>query len=226
MSAPRINWDFRVRGDALTAAPLEAERRIWVTAISRVHPYQTEPMKAKQTAATCYPQDLCLGKVLPCRAPRLSHAAGIPHSPRSHRTLLGGSRRQPKHTGVTPSSSQLWDSARNAEGTPAGIPMSSPAGLSSSNKLVINCLTLQNRLRIHCLRTKASGVNLSKRWAMDSDPGSSTLNLLSPLQLFIIPEAFSERGILPTSHYHNLNNLQCNLFHDRVWSGLPFPQAF
>lgn len=175
----------------------------------------------------CYPQDLCLGKVLPCRAPHLSSAAGIAHNPRSWNCTqptqpLPPPRRfrtQPKHTWIIPNSRQLCDSA-------LASPRGSPAGLSSSNNQVINWLPLQNHICSHWLRTKASGVNLSKHWAMDSYPGSSTFNLLSPLQLFIILQAFSKRGILPINHYHNLNNLQNNLFHDRIWLGLPFPQAF
>lgn len=130
----------------------------------------------------------------------------------------------------TRGSSQTPASSVTSAGMPKGYLLASlwgsPVGLSSSNKQVINWLPLQNRVWIHCLRTKASGVNLSKRWAMDSYPGSSTVNLLLPLQLFIIIEAFSKRGILPISHYHNLNNLQYNLFHDRIWAGLPLPQAF
>lgn len=106
-------------------------------------------------------------------------------------------------------------------------PWGSPEGLSSSTKLVINWLpTLKTTFGSIAYGWKASGVNLSKRWAVDSYPGSSTVNLLSPLQLFIILEAFSKRGILPISHYRNLNNVQHNLFRDRIWLGLPFPQAF
>lgn len=78
-------------------------------AVSGVHPDHTEFMKAKQTAAMCYPQHLCLGKVLPCRAPHLSPAAGITHNPHSHCTLLLTLQIQPQHTWITPKCSQLCD---------------------------------------------------------------------------------------------------------------------
>lgn len=115
-------------------------------------------------------------------------------------------------------------SARNAKGMDTC--WHPQQALLKDSPAAISWLLLQNHVWIHCLRTKASGVNLSKRWAVDSYPGSSTVNFLSPLQLFIILKAFSKRGILPISHYHNLNNLQHNLFHDRIWWGFPFPQAF
>lgn len=174
----------------------------------------------------CYPQDLCLGKVLPCRAPHLSHAAGITHNPHSHHILLLSSQILPKHVDNPKLQPALWPLPGMLKGYLLASLWGSPVGLSTSNKQIINWLPLQNHIWIHCLQTKASGVNLSKHWAMDSYPGSSTVNLLSPLQLFIILKAFSKRGILPKSRYHNLNNLQYNLLHDRIWLGLPFPQAF
>lgn len=193
---------------------------MWVTAVSGVHPYQSESLTAKQTAAECYPQDLCLGKVLPCRA-------GITHSPHSHCISLGGAGIEPKHTWITPNSSQLCDLCQECQGDgsllapPEALLWNCPAAITRSSPAFHS-----KTLWIHGLRTKASGGNLSKYWAMDSYPGSSTVNLLFPLQLFIVIEAFSKRGILPISHYHNLNNLQYNLFHDRIWSDLKFPQAF
>lgn len=191
----------------------------------------------------CYPQVLCLGKVLPCRAPHLSHelelhkphTAGITHNPHSWNcTQLTQPLPPPwrfriitkAHVDNPKLQPALWALPGMPKGYLLASPWGSPVGLSSSNKQVINWLPLQNHVWIHWLWTKASGVNLAKHWAMDSYPGSRTFNLLSPLQLFIILEAFRKRGILPISHYHNLNNLQNNLFHDRIWLGLPFPQAF
>lgn len=56
----------------------------------------------------------------------------------------------------------LWPLPGMPKGYLLASPPGSPVGLSSCNKLVINWLPLQNRIWIHCLRTKASGVNLSK----------------------------------------------------------------
>lgn len=226
MSAPSINWDFRVprwctdSSSTGSRALNLGHSNIWSSPLSnRVHESKAESSSVLSSGSV-----LGEGAALQSSTPQpYSWSYTQPTQPPSSSELYG-------FNWSTRGSSQTPASSVTSAGMPKGYLLASlwgsPVGLSSSNKQVINWLPLQNRVWIHCLRTKASGVNLSKRWAMDSYPGSSTVNLLLPLQLFIIIEAFSKRGILPISHYHNLNNLQYNLFHDRIWAGLPLPQAF